>query len=150
MTFVVTAFFVFEFSKYRREDNFSYIVGVIWVMENLKRGQIVWVDFPEVDDALGTHVQCGRRPAIILSNNTANAKSPIISIAAITSRKKKPLPVHVPVKTKSCTLRQESTCLLEQMMTIDKSSIIGYIGDATDDCMRAIEKAIRIQLGMES
>ena len=35
-------------------------------------------------------------------------------------------------------------------MTIDKSSIIGYIGDATDDCMRAIEKAIQIQLGMES
>lgn len=120
------------------------------VMENLKRGQVVWVDFPEIDDALGTHVQRGRRPALILSNNTANAKSPIISIAAITGQKKKPLPVHVPVKTKAQALRRESTCLLEQMMTIDKSSIIGYIGEVTDDCMRAIEKAIRIQLGMES
>ena len=112
--------------------------------EEIKRGQILWVDFSSSDT--DGHVQQGVRPALVLSNDKANKNSPVICVAAITSRFKKFLPVHVPIECKNNGLKLRSTCMLEQLKTIDKTAVIGYVDEISDDCLEKIDAALKIQL----
>ena len=48
-----------------------------------KRGDIYSVDFGNNHDS---HKQSGIRPAIIVSNNKANANSPVITVVPLSSR----------------------------------------------------------------
>lgn len=95
--------------------------------------------------------QRGRRPVLILQNNMGNKHSPTTIVAPITSsksKKKRHLPVHVPVY--SDKLEKESMVLLEQIQVIDKSrlgKILCQIGDAQLD---KIDKALAINFGMNT
>ena len=40
-----------------------------------------------------------------------------------------------------------STIMLEQIRTIDKSRILGYVGQADDSTMKAVNIAIAVSLG---
>ena len=53
-------------------------------------GDIYWVEF---DPALGTE-QKGRRPALVISNERLNLRSPRLIVCAITSTAR-PWPTHV-------------------------------------------------------
>ena len=61
--------------------------GKQFMADKVVRGQIVMVDLPN----MGTSVQCGLRPCIIVSNNKANMYSPNVIVVPLTSRNKKPL-----------------------------------------------------------
>lgn len=95
--------------------------------------------------------QRGRRPVLILQNNMGNKHSPTTIVAPITSsksKKKRHLPVHVPVYSNK--LEKESMVLLEQIQVIDKSrlgKILCQIGDAQLD---KIDKALAINFGMNT
>ena len=44
----------------------------------------------------GSHVQHGRRPVVIISNNLANTHSPVVTVIPLTSQMNKhQLPTHV-------------------------------------------------------
>lgn len=62
------------------------------------QGDIIIMDF---DPQLG-HEQKGRRPALVLSNNTLNRHSSLIMVCPITSRKKKH-PFHVALDSRTKT-----------------------------------------------
>src|SRR5574344_1577152 len=67
------------------------------------RGEVYLAELPSGSGS----EQVGKRPVVVLSNNTNNAHSNIINVAAITS-KNKPLPVHVYVG-RNGGLKTEST-----------------------------------------
>ncbi len=114
-----------------------------------KRGDIYFVDFGKNID---TRKQCGVRPVVVVSNNRANAYSPVITVVPLTSKihKKRFLPTHVYIPvTAGCGLDYPSVALAEQVDSIDKSMLLekrGYI--SSKSLMSQITKAIQIQVGV--
>ena len=93
--------------------------------------------------------QGGIRPVIILQNNLGNIFSPTLIVAPLTSRyKKRNLPTHYLIEDVE-ELKTTSLVLLEQIKTIDKRRITEYIGQASKDDIKNIEKALTISLGFE-
>ena len=47
-----------------------------------------------------------------------------------------------------CGLKKQSVVLLEQIRTVEKNRITGYIGKLTDNQMKEIDNLIHISLGL--
>ena len=111
-------------------------------MRTVRRGEIYYADLSPV---VGSE-QGGIRPVIILQNDTGNCHSPTTIVVAVTSKMTKNyLPTHI--KVYSPMLRKNSVAMLEQIRTIDKQRILGYIGQIDDRTMSNIDRAIQISLG---
>lgn len=111
-----------------------------------RRGEIYYADFGEQGE---TSKQGGIRPAVIVSNNRANANSPVVTVVPLTARvwKKRHLPTHVRIK--GCGLGKPSMVLAEQVETMDKKNLRDKIGEITDrPVMEAITMALQIQIGV--
>jgi mRNA interferase MazF len=113
-------------------------------MINIRRGEIYLVDLGIQKGS----IQAGKRPVVVISNNMNNKYSPTINVLPITSRKKNNIPVHVNISHKEGLL-QPSTILTEQIVTINKSQIIKYLGECNKYKMYEIEKALLIQNGVD-
>lgn len=113
--------------------------------KEIKRGDMFFCNLAPV---IGSE-QGGIRPVLILQNNVGNAFSPTTIIAAaITSKTDKPpLPTHVSLSNVS-GLEKDSLLLLEQVRTIDRSRLRGYIGCLDDLMMETVNKALCISLGL--
>lgn len=106
----------------------------------MKRGQIYYAD---LDPVVG-HEQGGERPVLIISNNVGNRFSETVIVAAITSNLKKAgLRTHVLVMD---PLRRPSIVQLEQIRTIDKQRLTGYVGNLDAASMEKVDEAIRVSL----
>lgn len=94
------------------------------------RGDIYCVELKSYDQ----HVQKGKRPVLVISNNKSNFHSPVVTIVPFTSvTKKTNLKTHV-VVYKDFGLTLDSMALGEQIMPIDKDrltekNLIGHIDD---------------------
>lgn len=112
---------------------------------SFKRGEIYVADLsPYVGSEQG-----GIRPVIILQNNLGNIFSPTLIVAPLTSKyKKRNLPTHYLIEDVE-ELKTTSLVLLEQIKTIDKRRITEYVGQASKDDIKNIEKALTISLGFE-
>jgi mRNA interferase MazF len=113
---------------------------------NIKRGDIFLANF---EPARGKE-QGGIRPALIIQNDIANQTSPVIIVAAITSRKfTKDFPTNVSINKEDSGLDRDSTILLNQIRTIDDSRLIKYIGKLDNFLMNRVDIAIKISLGLD-
>jgi mRNA interferase MazF len=110
----------------------------------VRRSEIYWVDF---GNPRGSE-QGGRRPAIIVQNDTGNDNSTTTIIAAITSKKKTPYPFHVDLTAQESGLPQDSTVLSEQLLTISKDRLINRVGSLSEAKMKEIDKALHASLGL--
>lgn len=111
----------------------------------IRRGDIYYADLQPV---VGSE-QGGTRPVLIIQNDTGNRHSPTVIAAAITSRGKKQLPTHVRLEDGTKGLEQESTVLLEQVRTIDRSRLKEYIGRADEATMQDVDHAIAVSFGLD-
>lgn len=108
-------------------------------------GDIFYADLP---DLLGTQVQKGVRPVIVVSNNMNNYYSPVVNVVPLTSRMTKSnLPTHVAIDGHG--LSKPSIILAEQIISLDKTNLLKKIGAISDDCLqKKIRKALMVQLNM--
>ena len=92
--------------------------------------------------------QGGKRPVIVIQNDSGNRYSPTVIVTAVTSRfcKKRALPTHVPLD--NAELEKNSLALLEQIRTIDKTRLIRKIGRVSDEKMKEIGEAIHVSLDL--
>ncbi len=90
--------------------------------------------------------QGGIRPVIIIQNDVGNTYSPTVIIAAITSQPKKDIPTHVKIRFEG--MPGESTIMLEQIRTIDRSRLLSFVGTIESSKMLEVEKAIEISFGL--
>ena len=105
----------------------------------VNKGDIIWVENNKVT---GSEI-AGTRPAIVVSNNKANQFSPVVTIVWLTSQERKPLPTHCEVKA-----FERSTALCENVTTVSKERIGGYIRTATEEEIKAVEGCLRIHLDL--
>lgn len=99
------------------------------------RGDLVECDFSK---SVGS-VKTGVRPALIISNDKGNTFSTTVTVAPVTSSiKRMDIFTHFIIDNNKCGLTIRSMCLLEQVMTVDKSQITGYIGHVSESVIRDI------------
>jgi len=108
------------------------------------RGEIYWVDFATPRGS----EQGGRRPALIIQNNTGNKYSTTAIVAAITAEVKAPYRFHVEISAAESGLAEDSTVLLEQLLTVSKTRLSSLIGRLLDSKMKEIDNALRISLSL--
>ena len=109
-------------------------------MMECRRGDIYFVDFGRDTES---NLQCGIRPALVVSNNRANENSPVITVIPLTARtyKRPNFPTHVLIPKAS------GTGLARNSMA-DKSCLMEKKGAVTDvGIMAAVTKALQIQIG---
>ena len=89
------------------------------------------------------------RPVLVLQNNTGNLFCPTLIVAPLTTQvnKKKDQPTHY-LLSGVRGLPEDSVALLEQIKTIDKSRVIGYLGKVSKEEMKGVDEALKISLGI--
>lgn len=110
----------------------------------MKRGQVYYADLRPV---VGSE-QGGIRPCLIIQNDMGNTYSPTVIVATMTTQNKNSLPTHVSVSPEDRFLDANTSILLEQLRTIDKSRLSKLIGELSENTMRKVDGALQISLSM--
>ena len=123
------------------------MIATVYVTKNFgfRRGEIYFAD---LDPHYGSE-QGGKRPVIVIQNNTGNKFAPTVIVAAVTSKvsKKPKQPTHVLID-RNPAFSRPSMVLLEQIFTIDKERIQRLLGQTTPDEMYQINEALMNSLDL--
>ncbi len=106
----------------------------------MKRGEVYWVSF---DPAKGGEIQ-KTRPAVIVSNDQANAFLNRVQVVPLTSNTNRVFPSEALVNVNG----QTSKAAADQIRTVSKQRLTNKIGTLSVDDMNRVEFAILVQLGM--
>jgi len=110
-----------------------------------RRGEIVRVRLDPVEGS----EQAGERPALVISPDLVNRHSPVVIVAAVTSRKtSRVYPFEAVIEPPDGGLEVRSKVLLLHLRSIDRRRITGTYGDLSQEAMRRVEEAIRIATGL--
>ncbi|MDY3556482.1 type II toxin-antitoxin system PemK/MazF family toxin [Gemmata sp. JC717] len=102
----------------------------------MQPGEVYWVDFPQ----RGGREQAGRRPSIVLQDDTAAARSPMVFVIPLTTRPavtRYPGVVPVPVDVTN-GLTADSYALVFQFGATDRQRV----GDVSAAILAEIYKAL--------
>lgn len=115
-------------------------------MKKVIRGAIFYANLNPI---IGSEQQ-GFRPVLILQNDIGNKYSPTTMIAPITTKNYtgKYLPTHIAVSQFE-KLRPNSIILLEQIRTIDKQRLKGFVDFLDENQMIKVNRAIKIALDLD-
>jgi mRNA interferase MazF len=112
----------------------------------IKRGDIVLAGLEPVKGS----EQGGVRPVLAIQNDEGNKFSLTTIIAPITSKEfSKEFPTNVAIPKEESRLNNDSTILLNQIRTIDKSRIIRKISSLDFHYMNKVNLALKISLGLD-
>lgn len=107
----------------------------------ITRGDMYYVNMPQ--HAVGSE-QKGKRPAIIVSNDTGNKYAPVVEVVYLTGMQKKNLPTHVGIQSSVIP----SVALCEQIDTVSKTRLDRYIGHVSGKEQWAIDRALAVSIGL--
>ena len=111
----------------------------------IKRGDLFWVNLNPVKGS----EQAGRRPVLITQNDIGNELSPTTILAPLTTKsfaKEYPTNVNLPKGTGG--LKVNSTVLMSQIRTIDKTRLEEKIGALPSAYLEKVNRAIKVSLGL--
>jgi mRNA interferase MazF len=110
-----------------------------------RRGEMYLVS---LDPAVGAEIR-KTRPAIVVQDDSANRRSPITIVAAVTSQYEAPLyPTEVLVRAPEGGLTTDSVVLLNQIRSVDKGRLVGRLGSLRSETMRQVDQALLLSLGL--
>lgn len=108
-----------------------YLRGQIWKFED---------PYEKFRFTSVTSVQRGSRPVIVVSNDLGNATSPTVIVVPCTTQAKTKLPTHYEFKINDLN----NTALCEQVMTVDKTSLVSYITTLSAAEMEEVSRCVEI------
>ncbi|MFB3884440.1 MAG: type II toxin-antitoxin system PemK/MazF family toxin [Thermodesulfobacteriota bacterium] len=104
----------------------------------MKRREVWWVNF---DPSIGGEIK-KKRPAVIVSNDASNKFLNRVQVIPLTSQTENLYPSEAFVILKG----RESKAMADQLATVSKSRLFKRAGFLSEEDMRKIEEAIKIQL----
>jgi mRNA interferase MazF len=105
-----------------------------------RRGEVWWVSF---DPSVGGEIR-KTRPALILSNNAANAALNRVIVVPLTSQTEKLYPGEAMVTLNG----EQSKAKADQIATASKQRLRNKLGSLSFADLAAVEKAVLLQLGI--
>ncbi|MCA1670990.1 MAG: type II toxin-antitoxin system PemK/MazF family toxin [Actinobacteria bacterium] len=115
----------------------------------MRRGEIRFVD---LDPALGSEAD-DVRPAVIVSNNGANAAaersgSGVLTVVPVTSDVTRVYPFQVLLPAARCGLRRDSKAQAEQVRSVAVVRIGRRVGGLPADLLAQLDGALRLHLDL--
>ena len=108
--------------------------------QTLTRGEVWWVSF---DPSLGGEIR-KTRPAVIVSNNAANAVLNRVVVIPLTSKVAKLYPGEAFVELNG----ERRKAMADQIMTASKQRLRSRIGSLSASDLAAVDDSILLHLGM--
>lgn len=86
---------------------------------------------------------------MVIQNDMGNTHAPTLIVATITTKAdKRKFPTHYLVK-ENAAFDEPSTIMLEQLRTIDKNRVLGYLGKIPPKEMLNVDKALMLSLALQ-
>jgi mRNA interferase MazF len=104
----------------------------------MKRSEVWWVNF---GPSIGGEIK-KKRPAVIISNDASNRFLNRVQVIPLTSKTDRLYPSEAEVVFKG----KESKAMADQLATVSKERLFRRTGIISQEDMRKIEEAIKIQL----
>ena len=105
-----------------------------------RRGEVWWVSF---DPSVGGEIR-KTRPALVLSNNAANAALNRVIVIPLTSQTEKLYPGEALITLNG----EQSKAKADQIATASKQRLRSKVGSLSFADLAAVEKAVLLQLGI--
>lgn len=106
----------------------------------MKRGEVWWVEF---DPSIGSEIR-KTRPAVIVSNDIANAHLARVVVVPLTSSVSKLYPGEALITLAG----KQSKAMADQIMAADKSRLKSRVGAVAAAEMETLDAAMMLHLGL--
>lgn len=108
---------------------------------DIKRGNVYWVNF---DPSLGGEIR-KTRPAVVISNNAANAALNRVQVMPVTSKTDRLYPGEALIDLNG----EKRKAMADQLTTVSKLRLGNRIGAVDQADMERIESAVMLQLALK-
>jgi mRNA interferase MazF len=105
-----------------------------------RRGEVWWVSF---DPSIGGEVR-KTRPAVIVSNNSANTALNRVLVVPLTSQTSKLYPGEAMIELNG----ERRKAMADQLTTASKLRLRSRVGELSSAHLTAVENAMLLQMGM--
>jgi mRNA interferase MazF len=113
----------------------------------VKRGEVFWARLDPVEGS----EQGGRRPVVIVSRDALNQFGPNVIVLPLSSlgNFSKIYPSQLVVTSRDLGLRGDGVVMAEQIRTISKQRLDGFVSQLSPEIMKKIDEILKVALALK-